>query len=192
MTFENDQGATRRLANHAIQKLYLGINLPGSEMFQASTLHVRSTMLARQFFRASNSLTTSYSKFFPPIIQKRVNIAKMSSSSVPSLKHIAIDSEEGIAVIKYNRPKNGNALNTLMLKVGVQVSHSTGVDETAHINTASSNLHVQDILAGLQWAEQDDNTRVIITTGEGKFYTAGKPPCHGYPERVTSACQRAE
>jgi len=29
------------------------------------------------------------------------------------------------------------------------------------------------MLAGLQWAEKSSNIRVIITTGEGKFYTAG-------------------
>lgn len=128
-------------------------------------------MFTRRLFRAGNSLINSRSRFFPPVVYERINIAKMSSSSVPSLKHIAIEREEGIAVIKYNRPKNGNALNTLMLKVSVQVSHTTCFDGAAHTNP---NLHDQDILAGLQWAEQDDSTRVIITTGEGKFYTAGK------------------
>ena len=72
-------------------------------------------------------MTNSYSKFFPPVIHKRVNLARMSTSGVPSLKHIAIDREDGIAVIKYNRPKNGNALNTPMLKVSVQT-------EAAHAN----------------------------------------------------------
>ncbi|KAK5942726.1 hypothetical protein PMZ80_005292 [Knufia obscura] len=70
----------------------------------------------------------------------------MSTSTPPKLQHVAIETEDGIAIVKYNRPKAGNALNTPTLK---------------------------DILAGLQWAEQDPNTRIIITTGEGKFYTAG-------------------
>lgn len=79
-------------------------------------------MFTRRLFRASNSLTSSYSRFFPSVAYKPVNIVRMLSSA-PSLKHIAIEREEGIAIIKYNRPKNGNALNTLMLKVSVWKSY---------------------------------------------------------------------
>lgn len=81
-------------------------------------------MFLRRLFGASSSLTNSYSRFFPPVIHNRVNIIRMSSSA-PSLKHIAIEREEGIAIIKYNRPKNGNALNTLMLNVSVQMSYNS-------------------------------------------------------------------
>jgi len=70
-----------------------------------------------------------------------------STSTPPKLQHVAIDTEEGIAIIKYNRPKNGNALNTPTIK---------------------------DILTGLKWADQNENVRIVITTGEGKFYTGGK------------------
>ena len=32
---------------------------------------------------------------------------------------------------------------------------------------------IQDILAGLQWAENDDRVKVILQTGEGRLFTAG-------------------
>lgn len=67
--------------------------------------------------------------------------------SPPKLEHIAIDIDsQAIAVIKYNRPKAANALNTPILR---------------------------DMLAALRWADSVDAIRIIITTGEGKFYTAG-------------------
>ncbi|EME41458.1 hypothetical protein DOTSEDRAFT_176606 [Dothistroma septosporum NZE10] len=67
--------------------------------------------------------------------------------SPPKLESVAIDIDsEAIAVIKYNRPKAANALNTPVLK---------------------------DILSALQWADSEEAIRIIITTGEGKFYTAG-------------------
>lgn len=72
--------------------------------------------------------------------------ARMSTTSPPQLQNILIQTEPGIAIIKYNRPKNGNALHTPTLK---------------------------DILAALKWADQESSVRVIVTTGEGKFYTAG-------------------
>ncbi|CAK3824318.1 crotonase-like domain-containing [Lecanosticta acicola] len=65
----------------------------------------------------------------------------------PKLTNIAIDIDsEAIAIVKFNRPKNANSLNTPVLK---------------------------DLLAALRWAEAEDAIRIIVTTGEGKFYTAG-------------------
>ncbi|KXT11582.1 hypothetical protein AC579_3116 [Pseudocercospora musae] len=69
--------------------------------------------------------------------------------SPPKLDHIAvsIDSQSpSIAIIKFNRPKSANAINT----------HS-----------------VQQFLTALNWAEAESQIRIILTTGEGKFYTAG-------------------
>ena len=67
--------------------------------------------------------------------------------SPPKLENVAIDIDsQAIAVVKYNRPKAANALNTPVLK---------------------------DILSALQWADSEGAIRIIITTGEGKFYTAG-------------------
>lgn len=71
----------------------------------------------------------------------------MPSSPPPQLTNVAVNVDgTAIAIIKYNRPKAANALNVAVLK---------------------------DVLSALQWAEATDNVRVIITTGEGKFYTAG-------------------
>lgn len=102
--------------------------------------------MIRQILRAK-PFSSSYSQL--PI--SRVSLptvlrARMSTVSPPQLQHVLIENEPGIAIIKYNRPKNGNALNTPTLK---------------------------DILASLKWADREPSVRVIITTGEGKFYTAG-------------------
>src|SRR5689334_7409512 len=60
----------------------------------------------------------------------RFRVAAMSTSSPPKLQHVAIDTEEGIAIIKYNRPKSGNALNTPTLKV----SFGKGMKTEAHLH----------------------------------------------------------
>ncbi|KAK4493784.1 hypothetical protein PRZ48_014969 [Zasmidium cellare] len=71
----------------------------------------------------------------------------MPSSPPPQLTNVAVSVDStSIAIIKYNRPRAANALNVAVLK---------------------------DVLSALQWAEATDDVRVIITTGEGKFYTAG-------------------
>ncbi|KXS96253.1 hypothetical protein AC578_5474 [Pseudocercospora eumusae] len=67
--------------------------------------------------------------------------------SPPKLDHIAVSIEQpSIAILKFNRPQSANAINT----------HS-----------------VQQFLTALQWAEAESEIRIILTTGEGKFYTAG-------------------
>lgn len=65
----------------------------------------------------------------------------------PTLENIAISIDSGaIAIVKFNRPKNANAINTNVLK---------------------------DMLAALDWCATQPSIRIIVTTGEGKFYTAG-------------------
>ena len=69
--------------------------------------------------------------------------------SPPKLENVSItvDSQQpAIALIKFNRPKNANALNVPL---------------------------VQDYLSALRWTEQEPSIRIITTTGEGKFFTAG-------------------
>lgn len=65
----------------------------------------------------------------------------MPSSPPPQLKNVAVSVDsEAIAVIKYNRPKNANALNVAV---------------------------VRDVLEAFRWAEKTEGVRVIVTTGEG-------------------------
>lgn len=74
--------------------------------------------------------------------------------SPPSLDNISVtvDSQQpAIALIKFNRPKNANALSVPL---------------------------VNDYLSALRWTEQESSIRIIITTGEGKFFTAGESISH--------------
>lgn len=74
--------------------------------------------------------------------------------SPPSLDNISVtvDSQQpAIALIKFNRPKNANALSVPL---------------------------VNDYLSALRWTEQESSIRIIITTGEGKFFTAGQSISH--------------
>ncbi|KAE8327237.1 ClpP/crotonase-like domain-containing protein [Aspergillus sergii] len=64
---------------------------------------------------------------------------------IPRLSNVAISLKNGVAVLKYNRPKAGNALNVPL---------------------------IHDILTGLKWAEQEDEVKVILQTGE-KIFSAG-------------------
>lgn len=71
----------------------------------------------------------------------------MPPAPPPQLTNVAVSVDSSaIAIIKYNRPKAANALNVAVIK---------------------------DVLSALQWTEATDDVRVVITTGEGKFYTAG-------------------
>lgn len=54
--------------------------------------------------------------------------------------------EGGIGVIKFNRPRNANAL-------GAQT--------------------MSDLLAALNWALDDSKVKVVVLSGEGKFFSAG-------------------
>lgn len=105
-------------------------------------------MIIRSLLRARPNLSRVLNRHLrtSPWLNLTVTRMKMSTSSPPSLTNVAINTEHGIAVVKYNRPKSGNALNTPTLK---------------------------DILAALRWADSNLDTRVIILTGEGKLYTAG-------------------
>ncbi|KAE8131045.1 ClpP/crotonase-like domain-containing protein [Aspergillus pseudotamarii] len=67
-------------------------------------------------------------------------------SDIPQLSNVAISLKNGVAILKYDRPKAGNALNVPM---------------------------IQDILSGFKWAEQEDEVKVILQTGGGNIFTAG-------------------
>ncbi|KAL2855393.1 ClpP/crotonase-like domain-containing protein [Aspergillus pseudoustus] len=65
---------------------------------------------------------------------------------IPHLSNVALSLKNGVAILKYNRPKAGNALNVPM---------------------------IEDILSGFKWAQDQDEVKVILQTGEGRFFTAG-------------------
>lgn len=54
--------------------------------------------------------------------------------------------EDGIGVIKYNRPKNANALGTQTMS---------------------------DLLEALTWAAEEPKVQIIVLSGVGKFFSAG-------------------
>ncbi|KAI8943318.1 hypothetical protein NX059_001338 [Plenodomus lindquistii] len=66
----------------------------------------------------------------------------------PSYQHVKIELEgDGqIAILKYNRPQSGNSLLPPL---------------------------VGEMLAALRWADSNSDVRIIIQTGEGKFFCTG-------------------
>ncbi|KAF2845568.1 ClpP/crotonase [Plenodomus tracheiphilus IPT5] len=66
----------------------------------------------------------------------------------PSYDYVKVELEESdhIAVIKYNRPKSGNSLLPQL---------------------------VSEMLAALRWADQNPDIRIIVQTGEGRFFCTG-------------------
>jgi enoyl-CoA hydratase/carnithine racemase len=64
----------------------------------------------------------------------------------PRLETVLASLQGEIAVIKYNRPNNANAL-------GPQT--------------------MGDLLEALKWADATPSARVILLTGVGKFFSAG-------------------
>lgn len=120
------------------------------DMFLARLLAPRSCVAGSRYnyrcFRPFSRPTPSL--LHPPM--RIASLAAMSTNSSapspPQLTHVKVTTEPGIATITYNRPTNANALNVATLK---------------------------DLLAALQYTESNADIRVIITTGAGKFYTAG-------------------
>ncbi|KAK5163805.1 uncharacterized protein LTR77_010479 [Saxophila tyrrhenica] len=64
----------------------------------------------------------------------------------PQLDTVLTEMDGSIGIIRFNRPKNANALSTQLMK---------------------------DVLAALQWATNEADVRVIVFTGVGRFYTSG-------------------
>lgn len=54
--------------------------------------------------------------------------------------------DAGIGMVKYNRPNNANALSAQAMR---------------------------DLLKALTWALDESSVKVIVLSGEGKFFTAG-------------------
>lgn len=67
---------------------------------------------------------------------------------LPSYDYVKVELEEAgqVAVIKYNRPKSTNSLHPQLLS---------------------------NMLSALSWAENQLEVRVIVQTGEGKFFCTG-------------------
>jgi peroxisomal 3,2-trans-enoyl-CoA isomerase len=64
----------------------------------------------------------------------------------PQLNTVLVTADAGIAIVKYNRPKNANALN----------------GET-----------MQGLLDAFTWALSSSEVKVVVLTGEGKFFSVG-------------------
>lgn len=66
----------------------------------------------------------------------------------PSFKYVKVELEENvrIAILKYNRPRSGNSLHPDL---------------------------VAEMLSALKWAEAQSEIRVIVQTGEGRFFCTG-------------------
>ncbi|KAH7086710.1 ClpP/crotonase-like domain-containing protein [Paraphoma chrysanthemicola] len=60
--------------------------------------------------------------------------------------HVGLEAAGRVAVVKYNRPKTGNSLHPQLLS---------------------------DMLSALKWADAQPDIRVIVQTGEGRFFCTG-------------------
>ncbi|KAL4887417.1 ClpP/crotonase-like domain-containing protein [Aspergillus karnatakaensis] len=77
---------------------------------------------------------------------------------LPQLRYIATTlDEDGIFVLKYNRPEVGNAI---------------------------SNQLNRELLQALEWAVASSAVKVIVQTGEGKFFTTGMDMSSPQPETL--------
>lgn len=66
--------------------------------------------------------------------------------ATPKLENVLVSVQDSIGLIKYNRPNNANAL---------------------------SGQTLSDFLKALKWALDESSVKVIVLTGEGKFFNAG-------------------
>lgn len=73
-------------------------------------------------------------------------IRTVASMGPPRLETISASLDGDIGIIKYNRPKNANSISPAVFK---------------------------DLLEAFTWATTESSVKVILYTGEGKFFTAG-------------------
>ncbi|KIA75426.1 hypothetical protein HK57_00070 [Aspergillus ustus] len=66
---------------------------------------------------------------------------------IPEFRYISATlGDEGVLVLKYNRPQAGNAIN---------------------------NATIKELFRALQWATEETRVKIIVQTGEGRFFTTG-------------------
>jgi hypothetical protein len=93
--------------------------------------------------------TVSISRDFTPVGKRDFSRSwpcLSNNMAPPKLETVLTSLEGAIAVIKYNRPNNANAL-------GPQT--------------------MGDLLEALRWAEAESQARAVVLTGVGKFFSAG-------------------
>ena len=64
----------------------------------------------------------------------------------PKLETVSVSIEDTIGIVKYNRPKNANSISPAVF---------------------------QDLLKAFKWVTSEPNVKVVVYTGEGKFFCAG-------------------
>lgn len=69
----------------------------------------------------------------------------LADMAAPKLQNLKVSAENGIATLLYSIPK-ANALSPQTMK---------------------------DLISGLSWAEENPEVKVVVLSGEGKFFTAG-------------------
>ncbi|KAL2844507.1 ClpP/crotonase-like domain-containing protein [Aspergillus pseudoustus] len=68
-------------------------------------------------------------------------------AGIPELRYISASlGQEGVLVLKYNRSHAGNAIN---------------------------NATIKELFRALQWAIEEPRVKIIVQTGEGRFFTTG-------------------
>jgi Delta3-Delta2-enoyl-CoA isomerase len=84
-----------------------------------------------------------------PVLDQRSTLPKTRNNvnmALPSYQYVKVELIGHVAIVKYNRPKSGNSLHRDLLP---------------------------EMVAALTWADTSPDVRVIIQTGEGKFFCTG-------------------
>jgi Enoyl-CoA hydratase/isomerase len=79
-------------------------------------------------------------------LQSTLSCRVFATNMPPTLENLIISIDSGIAIIRYNRPANANALNGGTM---------------------------QDLLTAFTWALHDPEIKVVVLTGLGKFFSVG-------------------
>lgn len=64
----------------------------------------------------------------------------------PQLETVSVSTDNGIGIVKYNRPKNANAVSPQVMA---------------------------DLVQAFRYVNSHPDVKVVLYTGEGKFFTAG-------------------
>ena len=104
------------------------------------------TQIRRTYTRLSSSRTSRTSAFVRSTCIPTITVRALATMAPPRLETVATSVENGIGIVKYNRPKNANSISPNVFK---------------------------DLVQAFKWATTAPEIKVVVYTGEGKFFSAG-------------------
>lgn len=92
------------------------------------------------------------------------------SFTPPELECISLQVHGSVALVKLVRPNRGNALNRRAFEVWCNHIYPSLHGAVITLVLTGS---CKDLLTAMRWSTENPDIRIIVQTGEGKYFTTG-------------------